>query len=152
MTGMSNGSMMAEYYAARRSHRVAAVVGVAGSFDATTRLRGAVPLLVIHGTADQNVPFNGGLGVNSRNGTDFSAVSDVIGRFAAAFGRQVQDVEMRSGVVWRHQYIDGRNKPVVALIRIDGGGHVWPGGRRTRREPSRINATQEALSFFALHP
>ncbi|MDO6589554.1 hypothetical protein DS901_07185 [Loktanella sp. D2R18] len=152
ITGMSNGSMMAEYYAARRSQRVAAVVGVAGSFDATTRLRDAVPLLVIHGTADQNVPFNGGEGVNTRNGTDFSAVADVIIRFAAAFGRNVQEVEMRSGVVWRHNYMDAHNKPVVVLIRIDGGGHVWPGGRRTQREPSSINATQEALSFFALHP
>ena len=153
LTGMSNGSMMSERYAAYRPLQVAAVVGVAGTMDiASDRLRGPVPLLAIHGTADQNVPYNGGSGPRTRGTSIFSAVEDVVHAFVAASARSLQGRAVRSGVVTRTDYSTQRGVPWVSLIKIEGGGHVWPGGRRTFREPRSIDATQEALRFFAQHP
>jgi polyhydroxybutyrate depolymerase len=79
VTGMSNGSMMAERYAAARPDRVRAVAGVAGTLEVGRfAVEGAVPLLVIHGTADTHVPFDGGVGPDSLARVNFTAVRDVI--------------------------------------------------------------------------
>lgn len=69
LTGMSNGSIMAETYAALRPGRVRAVAGVAGTMD-TGRFApvAPVPLLHIHGTADEMVPFAGGPGTAAWRG------------------------------------------------------------------------------------
>ncbi len=82
LTGMSNGAILAETFAARQPDRVAAVAGVAGTMDtATTRPRGAVPLLVIHGTADAMVPYGGGRGEDSLTQTGFASVDSVVAAF-----------------------------------------------------------------------
>lgn len=153
LTGMSNGSMMSERYAAHRPAQVAAVVGVAGTMDVgQDRLRGPVPLLAIHGTGDENVPYAGGQGPKTRGDSVFAAVEDVVQAFVRASGQPLQGRALRRGVVTRTDYVTRAGVPWVSLIKIEGGSHVWPGGRRTWREPGNVNATQEALAFFDQHP
>jgi polyhydroxybutyrate depolymerase len=159
LTGMSNGSMMAERYAALRPERVRAVAGVAGTMDVSTPIRGTVPLLHIHGTADASVPYTGGVGEGVAR-VRFDAVPDLVAawrratRATGAVDRRVippPPVGLRTVVDdWR----DGRGRVVVRLVTIEGGGHVWPGGRRSARgnEPPSISANDEILRFFALHP
>ena len=58
VTGMSNGAIMAQTWAAARPATIAAVVSVAGTMDADrVRVRGPVPILHIHGTADEVTPI-----------------------------------------------------------------------------------------------
>ena len=153
LTGMSNGSMMSERYAANRPTRVAAVVGVSGTMDVgQDRLRAPVPLLAIHGTGDENVPYAGGRGPKTRGDSVFAGVEDVVDVFVRAAGQSLQGRAVQRGTVTRTEYTTARGAPFVSLIKIEGGTHVWPGGRRTRREPSDIDATAEALNFFAMHP
>jgi polyhydroxybutyrate depolymerase len=160
LTGMSNGAIMAETYAALRPRRVAAVAGVAGTMDTgSLRPRGAVPLLHIHGTEDDMVPYAGGQGANSLTRTDFASVASVEAAFLAPFPmlvrteRQIDRVKDDTAVIERN-YSDARGVTQVRILTVEGGGHAWPGSRRANRggETQEIAATAEVLRFFAEHP
>jgi polyhydroxybutyrate depolymerase len=161
ITGMSNGSLMAEAYAASRPDAVKAVAGVAGTLDpAAFPVRGAVPLLHIHGTEDAQVPFEGGKGSDGYTDTDFTSVADVIVAFRRANGgglsesTRVIDPEDDGMRTVETTWSRGR-VPIVRLLAIEGGGHVWPGGRRASRQggdTKDISANSEILRFFAAHP
>lgn len=158
VTGMSNGSMMAERYAAGRPDRVRAVAGVAGTLDvARFQVGGAVPLLVIHGTADRHVPFAGGVGPDSLVGAEFTPVQTVIDAFVQAQGVRLRQSDgiinpSEDGMrVLRTDWIAEDGQTRVRLLAVEGGGHVWPGGQRAARKgggTTDINATREILAFF----
>ncbi len=154
---MSNGAMLAEAYAAARPGRVRAVAGVAGTLDLSRFApRAAVPLLHIHGTADTAVPYAGGFSQSGLTRTDFTPVDDVVAAFvAAAPGPLRMQVTQVPGPlpVTRHDWLRADGRALVRLITIAGGTHVWPGGRRATRggQGDGVKATQEILSFFALH-
>jgi polyhydroxybutyrate depolymerase len=161
LTGMSNGSLMAEAYAASRPRAVKAVAGVSGTMDIRAfPLRGRVPLLHIHGTADTQVPYGGGQPTDGFTDTNFTAVADVIIAFAAPWG---DGLEQTSRNIDRHDdgtsvTIDNwarQGQVVIRLITIENGGHVWPGGSRAGRnggQTDEISANAEILRFFALFP
>lgn len=160
ITGMSNGSIMAETFAARNPGLVRAVAGVAGTMDTRrTRVQGKVPALIIHGTADSMVPFAGGQGDTSLTRTDFSSVASVVEAFLAPWGGGVTEVS---------RSIDRRNdgtsvtvtdhvkggQVILRLMVVEGGSHHWPGGRKARQSDGKtqeIDANAEILRFFALY-
>jgi polyhydroxybutyrate depolymerase len=160
LTGMSNGSIMAETFAARNPGKVRAVAGVAGTMDTgTTRVVGPVPALIIHGTADAMVPYAGGRGEESLTRTDFASVPSVVDAFLAPW----RAVETSTRKIDRHD--DGtsvtvtdhskKGRVVLRLITVEGGAHHWPGGRKARLTEGKtreIDANAEILRFFALHP
>jgi polyhydroxybutyrate depolymerase len=66
LTGLSNGAMMAYRLASELSDRFAAVAAVAGGMAQTrAQPRRPVPLLHIHGDADEVASYHGGLGAHS---------------------------------------------------------------------------------------
>lgn len=158
LTGMSNGAMMAETYAAQRPGKVRAVAGVAGTMDATrfTPL-GRVPLLHIHGTADDRVPYAGGMGKGGR--ASFASVAAVEAAFLAPFPmlarteRIIDPVDDGMRVLERN-YTDDDGVTQIRILTIEGGGHAWPGSRRAPRQGGTrdISANTEILRFFAAHP
>lgn len=161
ITGMSNGSMLAETYAARNPDRVRAVAGVAGTMDTgTVRVKAPVPALIIHGTADTMVPYAGGQGDTSLTRTDFASVDSVVKAFLAPWGagltrtsRRIDRKDDGTAVVVTDYQKGGR--VVLRLMTIEGGGHNWPGGREPRRNMAmthEIDANTEILKFFAQHP
>jgi len=160
LTGMSNGAIMAETYAARHPGRVHAVAGVAGTMDTgRIRVKGPVPLLHIHGTADAMVPYAGGQGDSSLTRTNFASVASVEAAFLAPFPmlartEHVIDPAADGMRVIERNYADGRGRVQVRIQTIEGGGHAWPGSRRAARQGATqdISATTEVLRFFADHP
>ena len=158
LTGMSNGAMMAETYAAERPGKVRAVAGVAGTMDATrfTPL-GRMPLLHIHGTADDRVPYAGGMGKGLR--ASFAPVAAVEAAFLAPFPmlarteRIIDPVDDGMRVLERN-YADDAGVTQIRILTIEGGGHAWPGSRRAPRQGGTrdISANSEVLRFFAEHP
>jgi len=159
-TGMSNGSIMAETWAAQRPGRLRAVAGVAGTMDTRRfRVTRAVPLLHIHGTADDRVPYGGGQGAASASGTRFASVASVEAAFLAPFPmlarteRHIDRVADDTRVTERN-YTDARGVTQLRILTVEGGGHAWPGSRRANRggETREIDATAEVLRFFAEHP
>lgn len=161
LTGMSNGSILSETFAAKNPSLVRAVAGVAGTMDTSrTRVQGKVPALIIHGTADTMVPYEGGQGDTSLTRTDFASVPSVVKAFLAPWGGVLAETS---------RTIDRRNdgtsvlvtdyqkggRVVLRLIKIEGGAHHWPGGRKARLSEGKtqeIDANTEILNFFALHP
>lgn len=160
LTGMSNGSIMAETYAALRPARVRAVAGVAGTMDTRRYAPAApVPLLHIHGTQDPMVPYAGGQGDTSLTRTDFAPVAAVEAAFLRPFPvlartERVIDPAPDGMRTVERNYADGKGRVQIRIMTVEGGGHAWPGSRRaTRNGGTRdIDATREVLRFFALHP
>lgn len=160
LTGMSNGSVMAETYAARRSGHVKAVAGVAGTIDLSKTRAAAVPLLHIHGLADTMVPYGSdGPEYGTKHlRSPFTPVPVEIAAFLSAFGplqrssRGIDPVTDGTSVV-EDDYIDAAGRTEVRLITVIGGQHVWPTpGRMGPGNTQDISATTEVLSFFDAHP
>ncbi len=160
LTGMSNGSMLAELYAAQNPKAVRAVAGVAGTLDvAANPVTGAVPLLILHGTADQHVPYAGGVGESSFSRADYASVDAVAAAFLAPWGGPLRQIHRTidrkddgTSVTITDHKVQGR--VALRLITVTGGGHHWPGARKVMRESNKtqeIDANTEILRFFALH-
>ena len=159
LTGMSNGSILSETFAARNPGMVRAVAGVSGTMDTRrTRVGGQVPALIIHGTADTMVPYEGGKGDTSLTRTDFASVASVVQAFLSPWGKTTtttRDIDRRddgtSVTITDHQK---GGAVVLRLITVEGGAHHWPGGRKARLSEGKtqeIDANTEILRFFALH-
>jgi polyhydroxybutyrate depolymerase len=161
ITGMSNGAIMAETFAALNPTLIRAVAGVAGTMDsARTPVQGLVPALIIHGTADTMVPYAGGQGDTSLTRTDFASVASVVDAFLAPWGggvtRTTRQIDRRddgtSVTITDHAKA---GSVILRLITVEGGAHHWPGGRKARQQGGKteeIDANTEILRFFALHP
>ena len=159
LTGMSNGSIMAETFAAKNPDLVRAVAGVSGTMD-TGRIKvgGPVPALIIHGTADSMVPYEGGKGDTSLTRTNFASVASVVSAFLAPWGgglsettREINRKEDGTSVIVTN-YAKG-DRLVLRLMTVEGGAHHWPGGRKARLSEGKtqeIDANTEILRFFDL--
>jgi polyhydroxybutyrate depolymerase len=162
VTGFSGGARMSSMVACRLADRVAAVAPVAGlragraagrdfsePDEEDCRPSKAVRVLAIHGTDDRTNPFAGGGGVRWGYSVERAAA-----RWASLDRcERAPRSEKISSQVTRVQYGACGGGSAVVLYRIDapeaqGGGHVWPGGRRA--PPSELNATEMVLEFFAL--
>jgi polyhydroxybutyrate depolymerase len=163
-TGMSNGAMLTHRLAAELSNVFAAVAPVAGSIGGTfnsvayviPQPQRAVPILMVHGKLDENVPYAGGVGAESQitNRADLSVAESV------AFWTQnnrcpTTPASRRTGNVTVDTYAGCAAD--VALYSIDNQGHAWPGGRGpvtlTGDTPSyELSASEIAWAFFAAHP
>ena len=128
--GMSNGAMFSHRLACELSTRIAAIAPVAG-VNVTTACNPSrpVPLLMIHGSADKHVPWEGGMGCGIA-GVPFTSVPDTIAGWqqrnrcpAAAPSLVVQQGDGRC----ERQGGCSPDADVV-LCTIAGGGHAWPGG------------------------
>jgi polyhydroxybutyrate depolymerase len=160
ITGMSNGSIMSETFAARNPTRIRAVAGVAGTMDtARVDVEGKVPALIIHGTADTMVPYEGGQGDTSLTRTDFASVASVVGAFLGPWGDRISETSRKINkkddgtTVVVTDYSRG-GKLVLRLMTVEGGAHHWPGGRKARLTEGKtleIDANTEILRFFDLH-
>ena len=160
LTGMGNGAVMAETYAVRRTGRVKAVAGVAGTIDLRKAPATRVPLLHIHGLDDRIVPYGadgqpkiGG----KRTRYPFTPVPVQIDAFVAAHGglartTRVIDRANDAMSVTVDTYSDASGLAKVTLMTVTGGGHVWPGPNRQGAGNTRdISATAEILQFFGIH-
>jgi polyhydroxybutyrate depolymerase len=158
LTGMSNGSILSETFAAKNPGLVRAVAGVSGTMDTRrTRVQGKVPALIIHGTADSMVPYEGGQGDTSLTRTDFASVASVVQAFLAPWGgvlaetsRSIDRKDDGTSVIVTDYQKGGR--VVLRLMTVEGGAHHWPGGRKARLTEGKtqeIDANTEILRFFA---
>jgi polyhydroxybutyrate depolymerase len=164
VTGHSNGAMLAERLACELAGQIAAIAVQAGTL-VISQCRPAQPVAVleIHGTADQNVPVNGGVGPDSLNKEDYPPPVDALRTLAAQdrcpAAPATRDDPANSAVtfeVW-HPCRDGT---VVEWAKVSGANHAWMGHPASRASelleggPPYLGFDSSAAvwSFLAAHP
>lgn len=128
-TGFSNGAIMSHRLGCELSERIAAIATVSGTIGVSPcRPARPVPVLHIHGTADENCPYRGGAGAHSLSGSDFRSVPDTVATWRAANRAAAVAQVTRKGAVKTERWPPGPSGAEVVLVTIEGQGHVWPGG------------------------
>lgn len=162
-TGMSNGGMMCYRLAAELSDRIAAIAPVAGTMAiADAKPSRPVPVLHFHGTADTFVPYEGPKRRSPRFVT-LKSVDETMRIWCdinecreVPATTSLPDKTDDGTTVKRTHFGPGKNGAEVVLIRIEGGGHTWPGrvspagfiGKSTLD----ISANDLIWDFFVKHP
>jgi polyhydroxybutyrate depolymerase len=155
-TGISNGGIMAYDLACHTT--IFAAIGP----DSATELGGcpdpaATSVIAIHGTADKNIPYDGGEGDGVAQ-IDGPAVPAVNASWRRTDRCAAPAVTTAGTVTTSVAACPGGR--AVQLITIAGAGHQWPGAvpsplvqRLLHTDPpsSALNATQVIWAFFAAH-
>lgn len=159
-TGISNGGMMSHRLAVELSDRIAAVASVAGALALPNpKPKRRVPILEIHGDEDRLVPWNGlSLGQFMFRGVDKSIEFWVNHNHAAAKAtvEKLPDQTDDGTTSTRYTHAAGEMGAEVVLVKIQGGGHTWPGSKIDvqflGRTPQDFTANDMIWEFFQRHP
>jgi polyhydroxybutyrate depolymerase len=170
-TGISNGGLMSFRLARELTSEIAAIAPVAISMSEQIAAMRApsrpISVLMIPGTQDPLVPWNGGeigFAGGAKVGKALS-VADAI-RYWAGHNQcpsppavvMEPDRDPQDGTrVRRETYGPCRDGTEVVLLAVEGGGHTWPGGwqylpeRVIGRTSRDINANEVIWGFFRRH-
>ena len=155
-TGLSNGGMMTYLVGCKLSDRFAAIAVVSGELTEPCKPARPVSVLIIHGTADENLPYNGGIGRNAVDKHDVQPVSYAVDSWRNADRCPGQAAVRKTGSVTHSVWSGCADNTAVELFAIDGGAHSWPGAQRRMRgmaAPSdELDATKIAWDFLLSHP
>ncbi len=171
VTGFSNGGFMVQRIACENPGGFAAYASVAaagfGGMPSVCAGDGpqAAPMLLMHGTADDNIPWEG-TPVNHDGQIIYVTfpVPETLGFWAAFNGcnaaaesteitPETDDAKTQVRILT----VDCPADTGVVLYAIMGGGHVWPGQRPGTISPlagavnQDIDAAEEIWTFFAQH-
>lgn len=157
-TGMSNGAILSYRLACEAADMFAAIAPVAGTLNfSPCEPSEEVSVIHFHGTNDQHLPYNGGVGADSLVGVDFVSVQDSLAAWASIDGCDSQPRTSSIDEI-QHQVWDGcARSSSVELYTIIGGKHAWPGsdgpGWIGGDEPTQaISASEIIWQFFEMHP
>jgi polyhydroxybutyrate depolymerase len=155
--GYSSGGAMANLLACQLADRFAAIGTVATahlSFDACGAFQ-PVPLIAFHGTADRQVPYEGGTSAMSAD-EPWDSVRRWTAEWAERNGceRTLSESAIAADVM-RVEYSECESGAIVVLYTIEDGGHTWPGSDPPEwmsgmagRTTDSIDATRVIWSFF----
>ena len=178
VTGLSNGAMMTTVLGCDLADRVAAIAPVAGILDVRPcKPDRPLPVIAFHGTADQYVSFEGGLGASAEQlpapgqvdgeigdvGGDLlggKSISEIVAGWAKRNGCKKKPSEKPlASDVTRHRYSRCKQGATVELYEIIGGGHSWPGSEFSKAIENAvgpvtfsISANEVMWEFFEQHP
>ena len=153
-TGMSNGGFFSYKLACELSDRIAAIASVTGTMNvnqtATCNPSHPMPVMEIHGTADETVAYDGNF--------FFASTPTVVAWWADRNEcdspptiTAMEDTDSADGCTAEHHvYINGNSGSSVEHYKIIGGQHTWPGsafgGFGTNQD---IDASKEIWRFFS---
>lgn len=147
-TGVSNGGGMVALLGCALSTRLAGIAPVAGLYDSLPpcHLGRPVPLLEIHGTADQIAAYDGPSGYAAADGLP-PFVAEWAQRDSCVGSPADHDIAKRT-VLFRFGNCAGG--AIVEHIRIVGGRHQWPGATPPDPgPPATICAACTVWNFFS---
>ncbi len=151
-TGMSNGGFMSYLLACELSNRFAAMASVTGTMnkdqpDECTPQH-PMPVMEIHGTADNIVPYYGDYSKESIEDvlaywTDFNNCDSI------PTVTIMPDIDTTDGsTVTHYLYPNGDSGVEVEHFKINNGGHSWPGNVYGGAN-NDIDASVEIWKFFS---
>jgi polyhydroxybutyrate depolymerase len=164
-TGLSAGGFMANRLACDRPDLFAAIAPVAGTLGVNVGCNPSRPVSVLatYGTADPIVPFDGGI-MTGRGGTsDILSAPAMVDRWRQVNGcpdvpQQVELPATGDGTgTQRMTYAPCAQGTAVEFMRVDGGGHTWPGAPEILPVDAvgpathGFDASEESWQFFDSH-
>ncbi|MBI4867451.1 MAG: polyhydroxybutyrate depolymerase [Candidatus Wallbacteria bacterium] len=157
-TGLSNGGLMSYRLACELPERIAAIASVAGPMGVEDCRPGRpVPVMHIHGTADQNAPYEGGVGAHSITRLPHRSVAWTLARWRELNRCAGAPKIETKGRVRTESWTPSPGGAEIVLITIEGGGHVWPGGAPllprfvVGEDVAGFDAAATIWGFFARH-
>ena len=158
-TGLSRGGFFALRLAAELPQHFAAVASVGAPMPepvvAHHGQQEKVGMLLIHGTADQVVLYEGKTGSYLSADETLRYWAKVNG--SAAYRPQPHLLSAATGDELKVSLLETRGQQSVALVSIDGGGHTWPGadafniGLPIGKTSRSIDANEMMWAFFSRH-
>ncbi|QGX99845.1 hypothetical protein EI983_16840 [Roseovarius faecimaris] len=157
--GFSKGGMMAYRAACVLRGQITAVAAVAATVSsANCPYPQGVSVLHIHGTSDQNVPLNGGIGAMTAAANDWPPVSRGLSFFTNGNQCSGAPQTLRVSSDTSCTVNSCGNGETVQLCLVQGGGHAWPGAEPARWQVKRnvkvtqsFSATDYIARFFQSH-
>jgi len=165
--GISNGGFFSQRLAVEIAEQVRGIATVAATMPATLSnlesLRKSVPIMLIQGTEDPLVPYEGGDVRAGARGPILSA------RDSAAKWAQLNGCSSQPEITHLPTKIDDathirvekygscKDDAEVILYVVEGGGHTWPGGwqyfpeRIIGKTTVNMDASEEIMAFFKRH-
>lgn len=159
VVGISNGGMMTQRLGCELTARFAAAATIIGALPEAVapgcQPSVALSMLVMNGTEDPLVPYEGGP-IQSDNEGVVLSTADTIAHWREADGctgaPETQDfdaVDDGTAVhVSRWEGCEGGSG--VALYEVEGGGHTWPGGPQYASEDRIGRVSQELVAAEAI--
>ena len=169
VTGMSRGAMFSYWLADALNARITAIAAVCGGISQTQarqyHFAKPIPVLMINGTADPLVKYEGGYGsLNKRNegneDADLLPTEELLKKIvslnqckSSPQTLSLPDVYAKDGCTETEMIYDC-NPVKVDFIKIENGGHTWAGG--TQYLPKFLigtlckdfSASQKVVEFF----
>ncbi len=170
-TGVSNGAYLAQRLASEHADTFAAIAPVIGSMAESVAQRFSpsqpVSVLMINGTDDPLVPYQGGMSKFGKTSLGVALpVENVVQMWVNHNGNvpppQIDTLpDSRPGdgcTIERYRYSGGLSSAEVILLKAHGGGHTSPGDKQYA--PKKligatcydIHASDVIVDFFAKHP
>lgn len=166
--GFSNGGFMTQRMACQSNERFAAMASLGSIMDtiliSNCNPNRPIPMLLLLGTADPFVPYNGGEMIGSGNVTPIVAMDTLVDLWKTNNGCttanppiNLPDINTNdNSTVTVFDYTDCNcDNSMVKFYRINGGGHTWPGVPNPIYEiiagPTNqdIHASEELWDFFS---
>ena len=140
-TGMSNGGFMTSKLLCDRAElfRGGAILTASISADYFPLCKPSRPVavMIMNGTADPLVPYNGGqIKVFRKNRGEIISTNDYVhfwqkeNRCTNKTSRKLPDTQQDGTTVIVETYSDCATRGALSLYTIHGGGHTWPGGKQ----------------------
>ena len=168
MTGFSNGGMMTNRFGAEETETVAAIAPMAGSIGGRKNPEApfwqipspntTLPVLIMHGKQDKQVPYEGGGEKGGEKGRQYVSAQESAEFWARANGCQAvpRETNLHGGSVTLQTWVGCRDGSEVRLYTWVHWGHSWPGPPFTDTlEPDdpfrQFNAAEVVWEFFKSH-
>lgn len=164
VTGLSNGGFMASRLGCELSDRIAAIAVVGATFEqgiyTNCSPSKSMPTIIIQGSLDPFVPFNGGIVLPGAGGNAVShtlAITkwvNINNCQTTPITTNLPDVSNDGTTVTQSKYLGGTNGSEVVGYVVNNGGHTWPQGLQYATEAiigktsQDINANEVIWTFF----
>jgi len=157
VVGFSNGGMLAHRIGCELGDKVTAIASVSGALNCDLDEPGRpVPVLILHGTADRCVRYEGGkpaFTLRGKKARRDRSVAEAVAFWTSRNGCAPPPIREEQGNVVRETYRAATGTADVVVCTIQGGDHAWPGGKRewpcAPCPMSELSATDTIWTFFA---
>ncbi len=164
VTGLSNGGFMTSRIGCELSDRIAAVAVVGASYEQgiynSCSPTKAVPTIIIQGTLDPFVLFNGGLvspgagGIAVSHSQAISKLVTINNCSTVPTITNLPDIANDGTTISETKYINATTTNEVVSYTVNNGGHTWPQGLQYLPETTigktsqDMNANEVIWTFF----